>query len=160
MGGWLAFLAGGPSRLHALAVNFAAYALLQAVVVVVLNRLAGWPAALLGWGLTWTLRTVYLPAGGIADFRADFAALCLFAVWLRPAPRAVARSRPRAGAALAGARGGRLRVGALPHDRPPGGPSWLVFAWRSSGCASDARGAMRSRSRHERAGATRPPAAS
>ena len=101
VGGWLAFLAGGPSRLHALAVNFAAYALLQAVVVVVLNRLAGWPAALLGWGLTWTLRTVYLPAGGIADFRADFAALCLFAVWLGLALAGGAFASPR-WSALAG----------------------------------------------------------
>ena len=82
VGGWLAFLVAGPSRLHALAVNFAAYAVLQAIVVLVLRRLAGWPAAVLGWGLTWALRSVYHPIGGISDFRADFAALCLFAVFL------------------------------------------------------------------------------
>ena len=62
--------------------NFAAYAVLQVAVVVVLRRLAGGPAALLGLGMTWALRTVYLQAGGIVDFRADFAALCLFSVTL------------------------------------------------------------------------------
>jgi hypothetical protein len=80
--GWLSFHVRGPSRLSALAVNFAAYALLQATVVVVLRRLAGWPAALIGWGLTWALRTVHQLAGGIVDFRGDFAAVCLYAVWL------------------------------------------------------------------------------
>ena len=78
----VSFVAFGPSRLHALALNFAAFALLQVGVVLVLRRLAGWPAALTGWGLTWALRTTYLQVGGIVDFRADFAALCLYALFL------------------------------------------------------------------------------
>ena len=100
-GGWAVFLASGPSRLGALAVNFAVYALMQVVVVLVLRRLAGGPAALLGWGLTWALRAAYLPAGGIADFRADFAALCLFTAWLGLALRGGAFESPR-WSALAG----------------------------------------------------------
>lgn len=82
VGGLVAFVGFGPSRVHALALTFGVYAVLQIGVVLILRRLAGWAPALLGWGLTWALRAAYLQPGGLADFRADFAAACLFAMFL------------------------------------------------------------------------------
>ena len=78
----LVFQLAGPSRLHALAPVFAAYALMQVVLVLVLRRLAGDGAALLGFGLSLAAGALYGGAGGLADVRADLPAACLFAVFL------------------------------------------------------------------------------
>jgi hypothetical protein len=82
LAGLVSFSIGGAGRLAALAPNFLAFALLQVVAVLVLRRAGGWPAAAMGWGLIGSLRVVYQPVGSPADFRADFAALCLYGVFL------------------------------------------------------------------------------
>ena len=84
----VAFRLAGPSRLAALAPVFAAYALMQITLVLVLRRLAGPGAALLGFGLSLAMGAVYQGAGGLADVRADLPGACLFAVFLGLALRA------------------------------------------------------------------------
>jgi hypothetical protein len=113
----LAFTVAGPSRLHALAPVFAAYALMQVVLVVVLRRLAGIGAALLGYGLSLAMGALYQGAGGLEDVRADLPAACLFAVFLGLALRAgVFRSaRGSALAGLAAAACGATRFVAIVH---------------------------------------------
>lgn len=97
----LAFAAARPSRLAALAPVFASYALMQVVLVLVLRRLAGGGAALLGFGLTLSIGALYQGAGGLADVRADLPAACLYAVFLGAALHADALRSAR-GSALAG----------------------------------------------------------
>lgn len=78
----VAFRLAGPSRLAALAPVFVAYASMQVVLVLLLRRLAGDGAALLGFGLSLALSAVYQGPGGLADVRADLPAAALFAVFL------------------------------------------------------------------------------
>ena len=73
----------GPGRLGALTVNFAYLALFQCALAGTLFWLTrNWWVALAGFGLTLTLKTVFLPAGGAFDFRIDFVSFCLFGVFL------------------------------------------------------------------------------
>jgi hypothetical protein len=73
----------GPSRLSALTLNFATFALLQLALVGTLRRLSGrWSVAFVGLGLLLCAGSPYFAAGGLFDFRMDFAALCLFGVVL------------------------------------------------------------------------------
>jgi GT2 family glycosyltransferase len=83
-----AFRLAGPSRLAALAPVFAAYALMQVALVLLLRRLAGTAAAVLGFGLSLAAGALYHGPGGLADVRADLPAACLFAVFLGLALRA------------------------------------------------------------------------
>jgi hypothetical protein len=79
----LLFELTGPSRLSALTLNFAYFALLQVVLVGVLRHLSGrWSVALLGLGLLLTANTPFLDPGGMMDFRLDFIASCLLGVFL------------------------------------------------------------------------------
>lgn len=73
----------GPSRLSALAVSFLYFAAFQAVLVATLLWLTGrWSLAFLGLGLLLTVRSPFLPVGGLADFRLDSAAASLMGVFL------------------------------------------------------------------------------
>lgn len=77
------FLLLGPTRLAALALNFAFFAAYQGVLVAVLRwRAQSWPVALYGLGLLLTASTPFMWAGGLADFRIDFVAFCLFGILL------------------------------------------------------------------------------
>ncbi len=79
----LFYLVMGPGRLSALTLNFLYFALLQAVLVWTLRWLSGrWSMALAGLGLLLCALTPFFWAGGLMDFRADFAAMCLFGVLL------------------------------------------------------------------------------
>jgi hypothetical protein len=83
-------LALGPSRLTALTVNFLHFALLQLVLVATLRWYAGrWSPGFLALGLLLAAVTPFNLAGGLFDFRLDFAAFCLYGVFLC----AVLRSR-------------------------------------------------------------------
>ena len=79
----LLLLVGGPNRLTALSINFLYFALLQCLAVYTLLWLTRrWSAAFLGLGLLLTTRSRFLLAGGVADFRLDNIALCLFGVFV------------------------------------------------------------------------------
>jgi GT2 family glycosyltransferase len=127
----VAFRVAGPSRLAALAPVFAAYALMQLVLVLVLRRIAGDEAALLGFGLSLALAAVYQGPGGLADVRADLPAAALFAVFLGLALRAEGFRSVRwsALAGLAAAACAAMRFIALVHI---GG---LLAAFAAAECA-------------------------
>jgi hypothetical protein len=73
----------GPGRLSALTLNFLHLALLQLVLVATLRWLTGrWSVALLGLGLLLCAGCPFVLAGGVADFRFDCGAWCLFGVLL------------------------------------------------------------------------------
>lgn len=73
----------GPSRLSALTLNFAYFALFQCVLVWTLRWLSGrWSIAFIGLGLLLSVKSPFATAGGMMDFRIDFIAFCLFGVFL------------------------------------------------------------------------------
>jgi len=78
------FEVAGPGRAAALAVNLAAFVLLQAVTFVAVRRVSGGYA--LGWAAIGLLAAYQLPwsgeAGSAADFRLDWMAACLYGVAL------------------------------------------------------------------------------
>jgi hypothetical protein len=75
------FLLIGPSRLSALTLNFAHFALLQcAFVGSVRSVTSRWATALLGEGLLLAAAAPFFWAGGLMDFRLDFIAFCLFGI--------------------------------------------------------------------------------
>ncbi len=76
------FALKGPSRLAALAVNWLAFAALQLALVAGARRLGGWPAAALALALVWAAAAPFYWAGGLDDFRADFAALCFYGAFM------------------------------------------------------------------------------
>lgn len=79
----LLYLLLGVSRLSALTLNFAYFALLQVVVAGTLRWLTkSWAITFLGIGLLLALITPFFWAGGIADFRIDHIAFCLFGVFV------------------------------------------------------------------------------
>lgn len=79
----LLFLLVGPSRLAALSVNFAHFAVLQALVVATLRWLTRrWSVPFLGLGLLLAAASPFVGNGGLLDYRIDFAAWCLFGVVL------------------------------------------------------------------------------
>src|SRR5688572_2237794 len=94
--GALVSLAFGPGWLRLLNVNFLYFVLLQSITAYVAWYVGGrrvrW--ALLALGLTLSLRTPYFWAGGVMDFRLDFAAFCLYGTLLAVVIRSeVFRSR-------------------------------------------------------------------
>jgi hypothetical protein len=79
----LLYLVLGPSRLSALTLGFAYFALFQVALVGTVRWLTGrWSAAFLGLGLLLAARSTFLDPGGIMDFRIDFCALSLFGLFL------------------------------------------------------------------------------
>jgi hypothetical protein len=79
----LLFLLTGPSRLGALSLNFAYFALLQGTLAGTLLALSRrWAVALFGVGLLLAATTPFSWPGGMADFRLDFLAFCLFGVFI------------------------------------------------------------------------------
>ncbi|HEV8268887.1 MAG TPA: hypothetical protein VGR00_11650, partial [Thermoanaerobaculia bacterium] len=73
----------GSTRLAALGVNFLLFTLLQIVVFgTLLRRANDTLAAFAGVGLLLTAGTPFFWAGGLFDFRLDFAAFCLFGVFV------------------------------------------------------------------------------
>jgi hypothetical protein len=79
----LLFLLFGASRLSALTLNFLYFALLQLALAGTLRWLTRrWSVALVGVGLLLTALTPFQEAGGVLDFRLDFAAFCLFGVFV------------------------------------------------------------------------------
>jgi hypothetical protein len=79
----LLFLLTGPSRLGALSLNFAAFAVLQAVLAGTLLAVSrSWRVAVFGVGLLLAAATPFSWPGGLADFRLDFQTFCLFGVFL------------------------------------------------------------------------------
>jgi hypothetical protein len=106
----LLFLLLGPSRLGALTLNFLYFALLQLVLAATLRWLTRrWSATLLGVGLLLSALTPFMDVGGALDFRLDFAAFCLFGVFVCAVLRSDVLRR----------RGWALAVGAA--------ASWLVL---------------------------------
>src|SRR5207249_11438683 len=82
--GALSCLAFGPGWLQLLNVNFVYFVLLQIATVH-----AAWYAggrrviwAMFGLGLLLALDTPYFWAGGLMDFRLDFAAFCLYGIFM------------------------------------------------------------------------------
>jgi hypothetical protein len=72
-----------PSRLKALGVNWLHFALLQvAVFAAVRARAGGFRLPALALGLLWCLATPFFYAGGLDDFRFDFAGWCLYGTFL------------------------------------------------------------------------------
>jgi hypothetical protein len=72
-----------PSRLTALSVSWMHLLLFQAALVAVLRaRSGGWALPFLAVGLAWSAATTFHWAGGIDDFRIDFAAWCLYGTFL------------------------------------------------------------------------------
>jgi hypothetical protein len=77
------YLLLGPSRLSALTLNFAHFALLQVVLAATLRWYSGrWSPAFLGVGLLLTTASPFYFAGGIMDFRIDFIAFCLVGIFV------------------------------------------------------------------------------
>jgi hypothetical protein len=84
----LLFLLTRPSRLKALGVNWLHFVLLQVAVIATLRaRVRGWALPALALGLLWSLATPFYWAGGLDDFRLDFAAFCLYGTFLAVALR-------------------------------------------------------------------------
>jgi hypothetical protein len=80
-GGLMGLFIGLP-RLGALTVNLLYFLLLQAVVFITFKRISG--DRLVAWtaiALVLLMSAPFYWAGGIFDFRLDFAALCLFGIW-------------------------------------------------------------------------------
>ena len=80
-----AFLFGvlGPGRVAALTLNFLYFMLLQIVLVYTVRDLSGrWSVAFIALGLLLAARTTFQRTGGIAEFRLDFATMCLFGVFV------------------------------------------------------------------------------
>ena len=99
----LLFLLTGPSRLAALAVNWLHFAVLLAAIAWALwATTRRWELAALGLGLLLSVRSPFYWAGGIADFRPDFIAFCLYGTFLALVWRSDV-FRPRAWAVAAGA---------------------------------------------------------
>jgi hypothetical protein len=81
--GSLFLLLLGPSRLSALTMHFAHFALFQEVLFWTLYwRTRRWSFAFLGLGLLLAAAAPYAPGGGMFDYRIDFSAFCLFGVTL------------------------------------------------------------------------------
>jgi hypothetical protein len=79
----LLLLVTGPSRLSALSINFIYFALLQCVAVDTLLWLTKrWSVAFLGVGLLLTTQGRFQLTGGMADFRLDHIAFCLFGIFV------------------------------------------------------------------------------
>lgn len=80
----------GACRISCLSLNFIYFALLQTAVFFWTRSTAGnvW-AGFVGVGLLLTQQTAFFWAGGLFDFRIDFAAYCLYGIWAL----AVMRSR-------------------------------------------------------------------
>jgi hypothetical protein len=73
------FLVAGASRESALDLNFAWFAIFQCAIVWAVRWLAGrWDGAWAALGLLLSAATPFLGPGGIADFRMDFIAFCLY----------------------------------------------------------------------------------
>lgn len=73
----------GPGRLTALTLNLFYFAVFQCALVSALRWLSGrWSVALIGLGLLLTAITPFFWAGGLMDFRFDFAGFCLFGTFL------------------------------------------------------------------------------
>jgi hypothetical protein len=79
----LLYLFLGASRLSALTLNFAHFALLQVVLAGTVRWYSGrWSPAFMGVGLLLTAGSPFYFAGGIMDFRIDFIAFCLVGVFV------------------------------------------------------------------------------
>jgi hypothetical protein len=79
----LLYLVLGPSRLSALTLNFLHFALLEITLFYTLRWYTGrWGPAFLGLGLVLVAGTPFYVCGGVADFRLDFAAFCLYGIFL------------------------------------------------------------------------------
>ncbi len=80
----------GAKRISCLTLNFLHFAALQVSVFMLLRWLTGntW-LGFMGVGLVLSQHTAFLDQGGLFDFRLDFAAYCLFGIWVV----AVMRSR-------------------------------------------------------------------
>jgi hypothetical protein len=79
----LLFLVTGPSRLSALSLNLVYFVLLELTLVWTVVRLTRrWSLALLGLGLLLAAATPFYMAGGFMDFRIDFIAWCLYAIFI------------------------------------------------------------------------------
>jgi hypothetical protein len=81
-------LVAGPSRVSALTANFLFFALLQiAVFATLVSTFRRFSFAAFGLGLLLLTRSPFFWAGGLADFRIDLAACCLYGVFLAAALR-------------------------------------------------------------------------
>ena len=90
----VAFCLTGPARLAVLSVNFAHFAALQLGFAALLRRWTrSWAVAFAGLGLLHAAASPYYWAGGLADFRFDLAALCLFGLFIGALPCVPASSR-------------------------------------------------------------------
>jgi hypothetical protein len=79
----LLYLVLGANRLSALTLNFLHLALFEVVLVGTLRWYSGrWGPAFLGLGLLLLAGAPFFAYGGMADFRLDFAAFCLYGVFL------------------------------------------------------------------------------
>lgn len=92
----LMYLVLGPGRLSALTINFLYFALLQVVLAWTLHWLTRrWSMVGIGLGLLLCASGPFFWAGGLMDFRIDFAAMCLFGVVICLALRSsLFQSRP------------------------------------------------------------------
>jgi hypothetical protein len=73
----------GPSRVSALSLNFAWFAAFQLALAATLYwRTRLWAVVFFGVGLLSSAATPFSPTGGLADFRNDFSACCLFGIFL------------------------------------------------------------------------------
>src|SRR5262249_2617958 len=71
----------GASRMKALAINFAYFALLQITTFSTLRWLTGrLSVAFLGLGMMLLLNAPFMPFGAIVDYRIDFSSLCLYGI--------------------------------------------------------------------------------
>lgn len=78
----------GPGRRTALTINFFYFAIFQLVLVETLLSLSHrWSHAFVGLGLLLTTRAAFQSTAGIADFRMDFGAMCLFGIFISLALR-------------------------------------------------------------------------
>jgi len=79
----LFYFVAGASRASALLLNFLHYLAFQIFAFWAVRKLTqSWTNAWIGLGLILSVRTLFYEAGGIADFRLDFAGFCLFGVYL------------------------------------------------------------------------------
>jgi hypothetical protein len=95
----------GPARLAAISLNLAYWLLFEAVFVATVRRATGrWDLAFLGLGLLIGTKSRFNFAGDLFDFRLDFAAACLFGIFICAVVRS--RLRQRRWCAVAGLLGG------------------------------------------------------
>lgn len=80
--GALMAIIGGANRTAMISLNLVYFIALQAMLFFAIARRGNVPLAITALGLLLCAHTLFLSTGGMFDYRIDFAALCLYGIWV------------------------------------------------------------------------------